>query len=65
MTSTDYFGANDDQPIRIRDFFLRKLHLEAVEASEVAEAAEASEVNQAEEVSKTTLPSCAIIGFNT
>ena len=44
--------------------FLRKLHLEAVEASEVVEAAEAIEVNQAEEVSKTTLPSCAIIGLN-
>ena len=43
---------------------MRKLHLEAVEASEVVEAAEAIEVNQAEEVSKTTLPSCAIIGLN-
>ena len=44
---------------------MRKLHLEAVEASEVVEAAEAIEVNQAKEVSKTTLPSCAIIGLNT
>ena len=48
MNSIGYFGASDDQIIRIR-IFLRKLHLEAVEAAEVAEAAE---VNEAGEVSK-------------
>ena len=52
MTSIGYFGASDDQIIRIRKFFWRNWALEAVEASEVAEAAEAAEVNEAVEVSK-------------
>ena len=50
ITSIVYFGASDDQTIRIRKFFWRNWALEAVEASEVAEAAE---VNEAGEVSKT------------
>jgi len=49
-TSIGYFGASDDQTIRIRKFFWRNGALEAVEASEVAEAAE---VNEAGEVSKS------------
>ena len=44
ITSIGYFGANDDETIRIRQFIL-----EAVEASEVAEDAE---VNEAGEISK-------------
>ena len=49
ITSIGYFGASDDQTIRIRRFFWGNWALEAVEASEVAEAAE---VNEAAEVSK-------------
>ena len=49
ITSIGYFGASDDQTIRIRKFFGGNWALEAVEASEVAEAAE---VNEAGEVSK-------------
>ena len=49
LTSIGYFGASDDQTIRIMKFFLGNWDLEAVEASEVAEAAE---VNEAGEVSK-------------
>jgi hypothetical protein len=45
MTSTGYFGACDDQTIRIRFFFRENWHLEAVEAVEVAEVAEVDEVN--------------------
>ena len=50
ITAKFYFGAGDDQTIRIRKFFWGgNWALEAVEASEVAEAAE---VNEAGEVSK-------------
>ena len=49
ITSNDYFGANDDQTIRIRRFFWGNWTLEAVEASELTEA---TEVNDAGEVSK-------------
>ena len=49
MTSIGYFGASDDQTIRIRKFFLGNWALEAVEAIEVAEA---TEVKEAGEVSK-------------
>ena len=44
-----FFGASDDQTIRIRKFFLGNWALEAVDANEVAEAAE---VNEAGEVFK-------------
>ena len=50
ITSNGYFGASDDQIIRIRMFFWGNWTLEAVEANELAEAAEVNEVN---EVSKT------------
>ena len=49
ITSIGYFGASDDQTIRIRKFCLGNCDLEAVEATEVAEAAE---INEAGEVSK-------------
>ena len=49
MTSIVFFGASDDQMIRIRKFFLGNWALEADEASEVAEAAK---VNKAAEVFK-------------
>ena len=40
MTSIGFFGASDDQTIRISKFFGGNWALEAVEASEIAEAAE-------------------------
>ena len=49
MTSIGYFGASDDQTIRIRKVFEENWALEAVETSEVVKAAE---VNEAGEVSK-------------
>jgi hypothetical protein len=49
ITSIGYFGASDDQTIRIRKCLGGNWALEAVEACEVAEAAE---VNEAGEVSK-------------
>ena len=49
ITGIGYFGASDDQIIRIRNFVLGNWTLEAVEASEVAEAAE---VNKTGEVFK-------------
>ena len=47
ITSIGYFGASDDQTIRIRKFFGVNWALEAVEASEVAEAAEVNETGEA------------------
>ena len=50
INSIGFFGAGDDQTIRIRKFFGGNWALEAVEAIEVEEVAE---VNEAGEVSKT------------
>ena len=46
MTGVDYFGASDDQIIRIRQFWGGNWALEAVQSSEVAEATEFNEAGE-------------------
>ena len=55
MTSIGFFGASDDQMIRIRKVFLGNWALEAVEASEVAEAAEVNEAGVVSKAYKITI----------
>ena len=53
-TSIGYFGASDDQTIRIRKLFWGNWALEAVEASEVAEVAEVNEAGEDSKALKIT-----------
>ena len=63
-TSIGYFGASDDQTIRIRQFFGGNWALEAVEASEVAEAAEVNEAGEVSKAWKITTVVFQVLEFN-
>ena len=67
MTSICYFGANDDQTIRIRKFFLGNRAVEAVEPNEVTEVAkvnEAAKVSKAWKITFQVLKVIKVLEFN-